>query len=87
MGRNRELAGGIPFHFDINLVGTFTTIKYAVPHLRRRGRLGDRHVLGERHLDLLQFRSVGLLQQQGGEVALAKMLAVELGPAKIQGES
>ena len=22
---------------DINLVGTFTTIKYAVPHLRRRG--------------------------------------------------
>jgi NAD(P)-dependent dehydrogenase (short-subunit alcohol dehydrogenase family) len=29
-------------------------------------RLGDRHLLGERHPDLLQFRSVGLLQQQGG---------------------
>jgi NAD(P)-dependent dehydrogenase (short-subunit alcohol dehydrogenase family) len=69
---------------DINLVGTFTTIKYAVPHLRRRGGsvIITSSVNGTR-----MFSNSGASaysSSKAGQVALAKMLAVELGPDKIR---
>jgi NAD(P)-dependent dehydrogenase (short-subunit alcohol dehydrogenase family) len=69
---------------DINLVGTFTTIKYAVPHLRRRGGsvMITSSVNGTR-----MFSNSGASaysSSKAGQVALAKMLAVELGPDKIR---
>jgi NAD(P)-dependent dehydrogenase (short-subunit alcohol dehydrogenase family) len=69
---------------DINLVGTFITIKYAVPHLRRRGGsvIVTSSVNGTR-----MFSNSGASAysaSKAGQVALAKMLAVELGPDKIR---
>lgn len=69
---------------DINLVGTFTTIKYAVPHLRRQGGsvIVTSSVNGTR-----MFSNSGASaysSSKAGQVALAKMLAVELGPDKIR---
>jgi NAD(P)-dependent dehydrogenase (short-subunit alcohol dehydrogenase family) len=69
---------------DINLVGTFTTIKYAVPHLRRRGGsvIITSSVNGTR-----MFSNSGASaysSSKAGQVALAKMLAVELGPDNIR---
>lgn len=69
---------------DINLVGTFTTIKYAVPHLRERGGavVVTSSVNGTR-----MFSNSGASaysSSKAGQVALTKMLAVELGPAKIR---
>ncbi|GAA3695174.1 SDR family NAD(P)-dependent oxidoreductase [Microlunatus aurantiacus] len=69
---------------DINLVGTFTTIKYAVPHLRERGGsvVVTSSVNGTR-----MFSNSGASaysSSKAGQVALTKMLAVELGPAGIR---
>lgn len=69
---------------DINLVGTFTTIKYAVPHLRRQGGsvIITSSVNGTR-----MFSNSGASaysSSKAGQVALAKMLAVELGPDNIR---
>ena len=69
---------------DINLVGTFITIKYAVPYLRRRGGsvIVTSSVNGTR-----MFSNSGASaysSSKAGQVALAKMLAVELGPDKIR---
>ncbi len=69
---------------DINLVGTFTTIKYAVPHLRRRGGsvIVTSSVNGTRIFS--NSGASAYSSSKAGQVALAKMLAVELGPAKIR---
>ena len=69
---------------DINLVGTFTTIKYAVPHLRRRGGsvIVTSSVNGTRIFS--NSGASAYASSKAGQVALAKMLAVELGPDKIR---
>ena len=69
---------------DINLVGTFTTIKYAVPHLRRRGGsvILTSSVNGTRIFS--NSGASAYSSSKAGQVALAKMLAVELGPDKIR---
>jgi len=69
---------------DINLVGTFTTIKYAVPHLRRRGGsvIVTSSVNGTRIFS--NSGASAYSSSKAGQVALAKMLAVELGPDKIR---
>lgn len=69
---------------DINLTGTFLTIKHAVPHLRRRG--GSVIVVSSVNGTRI-FSNSGASaysSSKAGQVALAKMLAVELGPAKIR---
>lgn len=70
---------------DINLVGTFTTIKYAVPHLRRQG--GGSVIVTSSVNGTRIFSNSGAsayASSKAGQVALAKMLAVELGPDKIR---
>ena len=69
---------------DINLVGTFTTIKYAVPHMRRRGGsvIVTSSVNGTRIFS--NSGASAYSSSKAGQVALAKMLAVELGPDKIR---
>ena len=69
---------------DINLVGTFITIKYAVPHLRRRGGsvIITSSVNGTRIFS--NSGASAYSASKAGQVALAKMLAVELGPDKIR---
>ena len=69
---------------DINLIGTFTTIKYAVPQLRRRG--GSVIVISSVNGTRI-FSNSGASaysSSKAGQVALAKMLAVELGPDRIR---
>jgi NAD(P)-dependent dehydrogenase (short-subunit alcohol dehydrogenase family) len=69
---------------DINLVGTFITIKYAVPHLRRRGGsvIVTSSVNGTRIFS--NSGASAYSSSKAGQVALVKMLAVELGPDKIR---
>ncbi|HEU5483290.1 MAG TPA: SDR family NAD(P)-dependent oxidoreductase [Microlunatus sp.] len=69
---------------DINLVGTFTTIKYAVPHLRRQGGsvIVTSSVNGTRIFS--NSGASAYSSSKAGQVALTKMLAVELGPDKIR---
>jgi NAD(P)-dependent dehydrogenase (short-subunit alcohol dehydrogenase family) len=69
---------------DINLVGTFTTIKYAVPHLRERGGsvIITSSVNGTRIFS--NSGASAYSSSKAGQVALGKMLAVELGPDKIR---
>jgi NAD(P)-dependent dehydrogenase (short-subunit alcohol dehydrogenase family) len=70
---------------EINLTGTFYTIKYAVPHLRRQGRgsiIVTSSVNGTR-----MFSNTGAsayATSKAGQVALTKMLAPELGPHGIR---
>jgi len=68
---------------DINLVGTFVTIKHAVPHLPRGGSVVvTASVNGTR-----MFSNTGASAysaSKAGQVALTKMLAVELGPRGIR---
>jgi len=65
---------------DINLKGTFLTIKFAVPHLRKMGKgsvLVCSSVNGNRI-----FSNTGATvysASKAGQVAMAKMLAIELG--------
>ena len=68
----------------INLRGTYLTVHYAVPHLRRQGGsiVITSSVNGTR-----MFSNVGAsayATTKAGQVALAKMLALELGPDKIR---
>jgi NAD(P)-dependent dehydrogenase (short-subunit alcohol dehydrogenase family) len=68
----------------INLSGTFFTIKYAVPYLKREGGsiVVCASVNGTR-----MFSNTGATAyacSKAGQVAMAKMLAVELGSAKIR---
>lgn len=68
----------------INLDGTFFTIKFAAPHLKRRGGsvIVCASVNGTR-----MFSNTGAsayATSKAGQVALAKMLAVELGQSKVR---
>ena len=69
---------------DINLVGTFITIKHAVPHLKRQGGsvIVTSSVNGTRIFS--NSGASAYSSSKAGQVALAKMLAVELGPDKIR---
>lgn len=68
---------------DVNLTGTFITIKAASPHLRRGASVVvTSSVNGSR-----VFSNTGASAysaSKAGQVALAKMLAVELGPRGIR---
>ena len=69
---------------DINLVGTFLTIKYAVPHLKKQGGsvVVTSSVNGTR-----MFSNSGAsayASTKAAQVALSKMLALELAPQKIR---
>ena len=68
----------------INLHGTFHTIKYAVPHLKKQGGaiVVVSSVNGTR-----MFSNTGATAysaSKAGQVAITKMLAVELGPHRIR---
>jgi NAD(P)-dependent dehydrogenase (short-subunit alcohol dehydrogenase family) len=67
-----------------NLTGTFLTIKYAVPHLKQRGGsiIVTSSVNGTR-----VFSNTGATAYsttKAGQVAMAKMLAVELAPHNVR---
>lgn len=69
---------------DINLTGTFLTIKHAVPHLKKRGGsvVVTSSVNGTR-----MFSNSGAsayASTKAAQVALTKMLALELAPQKIR---
>lgn len=70
---------------DINLKGTFLTIKYTVPHLRKQGQgsiIVTSSVNGNR-----MFSNTGATvyaTSKAGQVAMAKMLAIELGRQNIR---
>ena len=69
---------------DINLVGTFLTIKHAVPHLKKRGGsvVVTSSVNGTR-----MFSNSGAsayASTKAAQVALTKMLALELAPHKVR---
>jgi NAD(P)-dependent dehydrogenase (short-subunit alcohol dehydrogenase family) len=69
---------------DINLNGTFFTIKYSAPHLRKRGGsvIVCASVNGTR-----MFSNTGATAyacSKAGQVAMVKMLAVELGRDRIR---
>lgn len=69
---------------DINLTGTFLTIKHAVPHLKRQG--GSVVVVSSVN-GTRMFSNSGAsayASSKAGQVALTKMLAVELGPQRIR---
>jgi len=64
----------------INLTGTFLTVKYATPHLRKRGGsvIVNASINGTRI-----FKNTGAsayASSKAGQVAFTKMLALELGP-------
>jgi NAD(P)-dependent dehydrogenase (short-subunit alcohol dehydrogenase family) len=68
----------------INLKGTFLTVKYAVPHLKKQGGsiIVTSSVNGTR-----VFSNTGATaysSSKAGQVAFTKMIAVELGPHKIR---
>jgi NAD(P)-dependent dehydrogenase (short-subunit alcohol dehydrogenase family) len=69
---------------DVNLKGTFLTIKYAVPHLKKQGGsiIVTSSVNGTR-----MFSNTGATAyatSKAGQVALTKMLALELAPSKVR---
>jgi NAD(P)-dependent dehydrogenase (short-subunit alcohol dehydrogenase family) len=69
---------------DINLKGTFLTIKYAVPYLKRQGGsvIVTASVNGTRI-----FSNTGATAyscSKAGQVAMTKMLALELAPHKVR---
>ncbi|UFU07077.1 SDR family oxidoreductase [Ruania halotolerans] len=68
---------------DINLVGTFVTIKHAVPHLRRGASIVVvSSVNGSRIFS--NSGASAYSASKAGQIALTKMLAVELGPRGIR---
>jgi NAD(P)-dependent dehydrogenase (short-subunit alcohol dehydrogenase family) len=69
---------------SVNLKGTFLTIKYAVPHLKVQG--GSVIVVSSVNGTRV-FSNTGATAyscSKAGQVAMTKMLAVELGPAKVR---
>ncbi|MDQ3555748.1 MAG: SDR family oxidoreductase [Gemmatimonadota bacterium] len=69
---------------DINLTGTFLTLKYTVPHLKQRGGavVINGSINGTR-----VFSNTGAsayASSKGGQLALAKMLALELAPHRVR---
>lgn len=67
-----------------NLFGTFTAIKCAVPFLKKRGGavIVTSSVNGSRIFG--NTGATAYSSSKAGQVAMAKMLAVELGPSKIR---
>lgn len=64
---------------DINLTGTFLTLKYAVPHLKRRG--GGSVIVNASVNGTRVFSNSGATayaSSKAGQVAMTKMLALEL---------
>jgi len=69
----------------INLTGTFFTIKYAVPHLRKSG--GGSIIVTSSVNGTRMFSNTGAsayATSKAGQVALVKMLAPEFGPHGIR---
>jgi NAD(P)-dependent dehydrogenase (short-subunit alcohol dehydrogenase family) len=69
---------------NINLTGTFLTIKYVVPHLKKQGGsvVITSSVNGTRIFS--NTGAIAYSATKAGQVAMAKMLAVELGPHNIR---
>ena len=69
---------------DINLVGTFLTLKYAVPHLKKQGGsvVVTASVNGTRMFS--NSGATAYASTKAAQVALTKMLALELAPQKIR---
>jgi NAD(P)-dependent dehydrogenase (short-subunit alcohol dehydrogenase family) len=69
---------------DINLTGTFLTVKHAVPHLADGG--GSVVVISSVNGTRVFSNSgaTAYAASKAGQVALTKMLAVELGPRRIR---
>ena len=68
----------------INLTGTFLTVKYATPHLKRRGGsiIVNSSINGTRI-----FKNTGAsayASSKAGQVAFTKMLALELAPHRVR---
>jgi NAD(P)-dependent dehydrogenase (short-subunit alcohol dehydrogenase family) len=68
----------------INLTGTFLTVKYATPHLKKRGGsvIVNSSINGTRI-----FKNTGAsayASSKAGQVAFTKMLALELAPHKVR---
>lgn len=67
-----------------NLTGTFLTIKYTVPHLKKQG---GTLVITSSQNGTRVFSNTGATAYsttKAGQVAMAKMLAVELGPHNVR---
>ena len=70
---------------DINLTGTFLTVKYAVPHLKKQS--GGSVIVGASINGTRVFSNTGATAyscSKAGQVALAKMLALELAKHRIR---
>jgi NAD(P)-dependent dehydrogenase (short-subunit alcohol dehydrogenase family) len=69
---------------NINLTGTFLTIKYATPHLKRQGGaiVVTSSVNGTRIFS--NTGATAYSTSKAGQVAMAKMLALELAPHNIR---
>lgn len=69
----------------INLKGTFLTVKYALPHLQKAG--GGSIVITSSINGTRTFSNTGASaysSSKAGQVAFAKMIAIELAPQKIR---
>jgi NAD(P)-dependent dehydrogenase (short-subunit alcohol dehydrogenase family) len=68
----------------INLTGTFLTIKYAVPHLKQQGGsvIVTSSVNGTRIFS--NTGATAYSTTKAGQVAMGKMLALELAPSKVR---
>ena len=69
---------------NTNLRGTFLTVKYAVPHLKKQG---GSIVITSSINGTRSFRKIGATAYascKAAQVALAKMLALELAPSQIR---
>lgn len=70
---------------DINLKGTFLTIRYTVPHLKQAG--GGSIIVTSSINGTRYFANTGgtaYAVSKAGQLAMVEMLAVELGPFKIR---
>ena len=68
----------------INLKGTFLTVKYAVPHLKKRGGsvIVTASVNGTRIFS--NTGATAYSSSKAGQVAFTKMVALELAPSKVR---
>ncbi len=70
---------------DVNVLGTFLTLKYSVPHLKKQGRgaiVITSSVNGTRKFSL--SGATAYAGSKAAQVAMAKMLALELADARIR---
>ena len=70
---------------DINLTGTFLTVKYAVPHLKKQS--GGSIIIGASINGTRVFSNTGATAyscSKAGQVAMTKMLALELAKHRIR---